>query len=83
MREALPVLLGFCFGGLSTIVTGRPSRAAFAAGITGCIALAAVLISGEFRESWAYALVDLLEAAAGFAAGSVVAWRYRISAVRQ
>jgi hypothetical protein len=83
MNEALPVLLGFCFGGLSVIVTGRPSRATLAAGITGCIALAAVLISGEFRESWAYAIVDLLEAAAGFAAGSVVAWRYRISAVQK
>jgi hypothetical protein len=83
MREALPVLLGFCFGGLSAIVRGRPLHAALAAGVMGCIALAAVLISGEFRESWAYALVDLLEAAVGFAAGSVVAWRYRISAVQK
>jgi hypothetical protein len=83
MMEALPVLLGFCFGGLSTILIGRPPRAAFVAGITGCIALGAVLISGEFRESWAYGLFDLGEAALGFAAASVFARRYWISELQK
>ena len=83
MMEVLPVLLGLCFGGLSAITTGRTPRAAVAVGITGCIALAAVLISGEFRESWAYGFVDLLEGAVGFAAGSAVAWGARVSVVQK
>lgn len=80
MKELLPVLLGFCFGDLSTIVLGRSRRAGFAVITTALVAVAAVLVSGEFRESWAYGLVDLLEGALGFAAGSVVAWRFRTSA---
>lgn len=83
MREALPVLLGFCLGAVSTRLTGHPLRAAFASGILGCIALAAFLTSGEFHVSWTYALLDLLEAAAGFAAGSAVAWRSRVSVVQR
>lgn len=83
MREALPVLLGFCFGHLSTTLTGHPLRAAFAVGIVGCIALVAVLTSGEFHVSWTFALIDLLETFAGFAAGSAVAWRYRISGAQK
>jgi hypothetical protein len=83
MREVLPVLLGFCLGGLSTRLTGHPLRAAFGSGIVGCIALAAVFTSGEFRLSWTYALLDLLEAAAGFVAGSAVVWRHRIAVVQK
>lgn len=83
MREVLPILLGFCFGGLSARLTGHPLRVAFAAGIMGCIALTAVFASGEFHFSWTYALLDLLEAAAGFAAGSAVAWLYRLSVVQE
>jgi hypothetical protein len=79
MNELLPVVLGFCFGNLTGIVSGRRRRAAFAAGIMGCIALSAFLASGEFRESWAYGLLDLLEVAIGFEAGSIVAWRYGMS----
>lgn len=47
--------------------------------VLGVGEVVAVLISGEFRESWAYGLLDLLEAALGFTAGSVVALRYQIS----
>lgn len=83
MKELLPVLLGFCFGDLSATVLGRSRYAAFAVGTTVCVALAAVFVSGEFRESWAYGLVDLLEGALGFAAGSVVALRSRTSAGRK
>ncbi len=83
MKEALPVLFGFCFGDLGAIVPTRPMRIAFAVGTTGCVALAAFLISGEFRESWAYGLLDLVESAMGFAIGSIAALRYRISAAQK
>ena len=79
MKELFPTLLGFCFGSLTAIASRPSRRAALAVGITGCIALAAFLTSGEFRESWAYALLDLLEVAVGFAAGSIVARRYGIN----
>lgn len=79
MREVLPVLLGFCFGGLTTGFAAHSRRAALTAGSIGCIALAAVFTSGEFHLSWTYLLLDLVEAAAGFAAGCAVAWRWRIS----
>ena len=78
MNELLPVLLGFCFGNLTAIVSGRPRQALFAAGITGCAGLAAFLASGEFRVSWAYVPLDLLEVTIGFAGGSIVAWRYGV-----
>ncbi len=80
MKEALPVLLGFCFGDLGAIVPTRPLRVAYAVGTTGAIALAAFLVSGEFHESWTYGLLDLAEAAMGFAVGSILVLRHRISA---
>lgn len=79
MGEALPILLGFLLGGVSTRFTGRPLRAVRTVGTVACVALFAVFSSGEFHRSWIYVLLDLLEAAAGFAAGCAVVRYYRFS----
>ena len=69
MKEALPLLIGCCFGTAAFLRGGSARRVALGSAGAALAAFAAVLASGEYRESWAYLLLDLAEAAAGFAAG--------------
>jgi len=68
MNELVPVFVAFFFGALiwrtakGRIRLALNLLAIFAAGLAG------TLLSGEFRSSWSYLLIDLAEASAGMAA---------------
>jgi hypothetical protein len=70
MVEWIPILASFFLGIL--VLRIRRGFVRTLVGATGIAisALAATLVSGEFRVSWHYLLTDLAEASVGFAAGS-------------
>ena len=45
------------------------ARTLWCAAAIGLGGLAALIVSGEYRFNWAYLLIDLAEAAAGYSAG--------------
>jgi hypothetical protein len=71
MYELIPILMGCCLGSASVFAVHRWWRGlASATGIL-VIAFGATVVSGEYNVSGAYLLVDLIEAASGFAGGVV------------
>jgi hypothetical protein len=63
VEELLPLILGLLFGvGVWRKTSGRARVAASVIAVVGA-ALTATVVSGEFRESWLFLLLD-----AGFAA---------------
>lgn len=75
MDELIPLILGAVFGAIIWLTTTARSR--FAASVAAVIlsGAAATIVSGEYRESWIYLLLDFGEAAFGLVIGYVVASR--------
>ena len=76
MEELVPLLLGVTFG---AVLWGKTSgHARIGGGVVAVVAAAvlATLVSGEFRESWVFLLLDAALAALGVAAGFLLmrAW---------
>jgi hypothetical protein len=67
MDELIPVILAFVFGGLIWRTTTGLTRSSLSVATIMAAGLVATLVSGEFYKSWMYLLVDVSEAAAGFA----------------
>jgi hypothetical protein len=65
MSELIPVLLAFIFGGVVWRTVKGLTRIFLSVAVVLAAGLAATLLSGEFRESWLFLLVDVAEAAAG------------------
>jgi hypothetical protein len=73
MHEWVPIILSFCLGACWRLPGKRLVSIPLAAiGVT-LIAATAFLISGEFNVSWAYFLLDFIQAGLGFFAGTAMA----------
>jgi hypothetical protein len=76
MEEMVPFILGLLFG--AVIWHKTSGRAHIAASVIAVIAaaLTATLVSGEFKESWLFLLLDAGLAAFGLAIGFLLAHAY-------
>jgi hypothetical protein len=75
MDELVPVLLAFVLGTAiwrHASARIRPMLVCLVVAISG---LGPTVLSGEFRESWLYLLLDIGEAASGLILGFVIAHR--------
>ena len=73
MFEWMPILSGFSLGGLSILASrSRINRFYICVGIL-LIALGATFLSGEWQQSRMYLAIDVIEAIAGFATGTLLA----------
>ena len=78
MDELVPVILGLILGALIWRSTAGYARLALSVLAVLASGVIATLVSGEYAVSWIYVLLDLGEAAAGLAAGFMIAnrvWR--------
>jgi hypothetical protein len=69
MHEWVPIILSFCLGACWRLPSNRPISIALATVGIVLIAASAFFISGEFNISWAYFLLDFIQASLGFFAG--------------
>lgn len=73
MNELIPILTGCCLGSMVVLVRRGLARTLWCTAAIGLGGLAAMIVSGEYRFNWAYLLIDLAEAAAGYSAGVAAA----------
>jgi hypothetical protein len=73
MNELIPILTGYWLGSMVVMVRRGLARTLWCAAAIGLGGLAAMIVSGEYRFNWAYLLIDLAEAAAGYGAGVAAA----------
>jgi hypothetical protein len=78
MEELVPVVLGVVLGVPISLVAARRLRFALSAAAVLLSGFAATVLSGEYRYSWVYLLLDLGEAALGLAFGLLVEGRIRL-----
>jgi len=83
----IPVIVGFCIGGAVLFMRKGRLRSTVSVACILLTAVTATLLSGEFRQSWWFAAVDLAEVTAGFVSGSLVvrwfaqSWRSRTGVI--
>jgi hypothetical protein len=79
MQELLPIASGLLLGGIFAMKTVAPALRAVLLVIA---AACATVGSGEFRLSWSFLSLDLLEAALASGVGffAVMAWRHYFAA---
>ena len=73
MEELVPILLSALLGTLVWRRASSRNRILWNILIVGVCGPTATVISGEFRESWLYGLLDLGEASLGLALGFAIA----------
>jgi len=73
MNELIPILTVCWLGSMAVSARRGLARTLWCAAAIGLGGLAAMVVSGEYRFNWAYLLIDLAEAAAGFSAGVAAA----------
>jgi hypothetical protein len=76
MEELVPLILGLLFGaGVWRKTSGRARVATSVIAVIGA-ALTATVVSGEFRESWLFLLLDAGLAAFGLTVGFLLVHAY-------
>lgn len=83
MDELVPIILGIILGALIWRSTTGRTRIALSIGAVLVSGAAATVLSGEYRESWVYLLLDFGEAAFGLAIGMLIARRVQSSRASQ
>jgi hypothetical protein len=73
MFEWIPILSGFSLGGLSILASRRRTNHFYVCAGILLIALDATFLSGEWQQSRMYLAIDVIEAVAGFATGTLLA----------
>lgn len=75
MDEIVPIVLAFVLGLVIWRTTSGRTRLILSCCAVALAGLTATVLSGEFRESWVFLLLDLGEAAFGLAIGFLAAHR--------
>jgi hypothetical protein len=76
-NEVFPIVGGLIAGLVLGTVTARQRRWWFGLGIAVALGFLATVVSGEFRATWAYLLIDIPLVAAASAVGGTVSRRVR------
>lgn len=70
MAEWIPIILSFCLGGYLPLTRKRPANVALACAAVVLIAVSAFVLSGEYKLSWTYYVLDCLQASFALLAGN-------------